>query len=328
MDTTTRNAGLDALRVVGLVAVVVGHTLTDGLTRSLLYPWHVPLFFFLSGYLDRHVPTTAQGAGSPRPLSAEWRTRLRTLLVPYATWLVLFAAAFVPVTAATGGSPVRAAAAVLAGGDHLGKPFSAFWFVTALAAACLLVRLLDRGPAWLPWSVAVAGLGAVAIAPGAVAAVPWSLGVAVPSLVFLLAGRLLRRAAPRLTRPMLWAAGLGTMGVAAVALGSRPLDLKQGDFGVPLAGVLVALCLCTALTLAFQTIGSRLPSWAAQTATSLALVGIGVVLTHSAVIWAAESFVDSVWLVTVLALVVPWAAALALQRTRLAPLALGVSRRR
>jgi acyltransferase len=320
MSPHLRNAGLDAIRVLGIAAVVAGHVFDGDLVRSALYSWHVPLFFFLSGYLWKGDTTHR------RSLRSEWRSRSRSLLVPYAAWLVLISAAFLPWSLRQGGAPIDALRPLL-GGVYIGLPYSAFWFVTALVAATLLLRLLDRFPTWISWAVAVIGLGAAAAAPDAVASVPLSLGVAVPTLVFLLIGRAFRRLEPTLSRPALTSAVLLVVGVGAVCLGSDPLDLKTADFGIPLVGVLVAAILSAGLTLAGTVIGRHLGRRPAELATALAVCGIGVVLAHSAVIWLAGAAIDSRAVVFVLALTLPWALMLALQRTRLAPLLLGVTQK-
>ena len=66
------------LRVVGTVAIVLGHI--EGLKPlpDYVYPWHVPLYFMLSGWLWR--------PGS-RAFGSEVRVRAKTLLLPL--WLQL-----------------------------------------------------------------------------------------------------------------------------------------------------------------------------------------------------------------------------------------------
>src|SRR5206468_10733413 len=86
VPTKSRNAGIDLIRVIGLVAVVGGHVFASSpLARELTYSWHMPLFFLLTGYLwnDR------------RSLRGEWRTRLKSLMLPYAVWVVILVALYV-----------------------------------------------------------------------------------------------------------------------------------------------------------------------------------------------------------------------------------------
>src|SRR6478609_9373400 len=74
-----RSAGIDAVRVVGIAAVIFGHTFRGPLTHEFLYAWHVPVFFFLTGYL--WTPG--------RTLRQEFVNRGLTLGLPYIGWFVV-----------------------------------------------------------------------------------------------------------------------------------------------------------------------------------------------------------------------------------------------
>src|SRR5262245_28525061 len=102
MATSGRSVGVDAVRIVGLVAVVAGHTLGG---RELFYPWHMPLFFFLSGYLWT----------SGRSLPAEVQRRTRSLVVPYLFWLGVIGVLAVARLLAAGRSPWAQLAAMIWG---------------------------------------------------------------------------------------------------------------------------------------------------------------------------------------------------------------------
>lgn len=327
MPTSPRNAGLDLLRVTGIIAVVAGHVDAAEPIRSLVYPWHVPLFFVLSGYLSRPSPTGATRAR--QALRDEWRSRWASLLRPYVAWLVILLALVVVVTLGQGRPVAPALVDPLLGGAYAGAPFSAFWFVTALAVASLAVRVLEAVGA--P-PTAVAGLGLIGLAvgtfaPGILTAAPLSLGLAIPCLFFLAAGRALRVLRGRITRPALTGGILTAAGALAVALGSRPVDLKHADFGTPVAGVLVAVGLSVGLILLAEPLGSGLPPRLGRACTALAEVGIGVVLSHAAVIWLARAATDASWVVFAAATILPFAGSVALRATRLAPVLLGLRRR-
>lgn len=133
-----RSSALDAVRVVGIIAIVVGHVASENLLmRATLYPWHVAVFFVISGYLWKNG----------RPFSDEIRRRTRTLALPYAFWLVVISVPFVALSGRYGSLTGTEALAYVVGGSHLGRPFSAFWFIGALYAACLLLRAIEPFPA-------------------------------------------------------------------------------------------------------------------------------------------------------------------------------------
>lgn len=73
-------ASIDLLRVLGIIAVVATHAFALTPTRRLLlFTWQVPLFFLLSGYFFRF----------DRAFDKDTAARARTLLVPYASWMVV-----------------------------------------------------------------------------------------------------------------------------------------------------------------------------------------------------------------------------------------------
>jgi fucose 4-O-acetylase-like acetyltransferase len=311
---TSRNAGIDAVRVLGIVAVVVGHVSNNTVIRDGIYTWHVPLFFVLAGYFWT----------TDRPLRVEAAKRTRTLLLPYAVWLAIISVVFLPWQAYRGELTPFDAIRPLLGGSYIGMPFSAFWFLSALFIAVLLFRSMQRWPLGVTLVVIVASLGVAYAFPAQVSAIPLGAGVALPSLAFVAAGALIRRVQASIVRPVLVAISLLVGSVAAIASGvSAPLDLKKADFGTPVTSVLVAIAISWALILLGQWLLPRLGSVANETATVLASCGTMVILSHSAVLWMIQLVTDSARLELAVALVVPFAAAMLLRRTRLAPFLLG-----
>ena len=75
---------MDALRLVSIAAVVLGHAYLTDLTFSrYLEIWRMPLFFFLTGYF------WTRG----RPWATDVRGRFRSLMVPYLVWAALMSVA-------------------------------------------------------------------------------------------------------------------------------------------------------------------------------------------------------------------------------------------
>lgn len=315
MVSSSRSAGIDLIRVFGVLAVVAGHVWTTEFTITTLYPWHVPLFFFLTGWFWT--------AG--RPLRAEIQGRWRTLIRPYLGWFVVIGLAWFPwtIASAAASGPLGLVRPFL-GGQYIGRPYSAFWFVTALAVAAVALRVLERYPAWVPWTVAIAAVIVATVSPAVLRLPPASAGTAIAALVFVLSGSVARRWLPRVARPALGGAVCLLIGGIAVALGSRPLDLKRADFGTPALSTVTAVILCCGLVLIGLALDRVVRGRLATEVSRLASVSIAVVLFHAAVIWVTEPVIPAT-LVFVAATVVPWTAALLLDRTRLAPWATGRS---
>ncbi|RAO45684.1 hypothetical protein GAR06_03202 [Micromonospora saelicesensis] len=311
-STTTaagnRSAGVDLLRIVGIAAVVAGHVWSDSLTRASIYTWHVPVFFVLTGYF-----------WSPgRPLGGELRKRWTTLGVPYVVWFLILVAALLAADAATGQVAPGTIGDALYGGTAAVRPFSAFWFVSVLFIAAVAFRWLERFPAAVAWTVAVVGLVMAYLAPGVVTAGPLGLFLVPACLVFVLAGRLLRRLRPRL--PASAGAASLSIGVGFVLLGlNRDLDLKAGDFGSPVLGVLTAILISVGLIRLAEELDLRIGVRASRVISRLAGCGIAVVLSHAGILWVLKTPRSGGVVDLVAALVVPWAFAWIVISTPLGP---------
>ncbi|WP_081978887.1 acyltransferase family protein [Cellulomonas carbonis] len=310
--TRPRSVGVDLVRVLAIVAVVVGHVWDEPTVRSVVHPWHVPVFFVLSGYLWR----------GGRGVREELARRVPTLLVPYVAWLVVILAVVLGVTAARGG-PVALGSVrdALLGGAYAGRPFSAFWFVTALLVTVVAYRVLDGAPRAVVWLVAGTGLLAGHVAGDALAAVPLSVGLALPCLVLVAAGAELARLRPRLAGRTVPFVGLGLVGVGAVAVAagvSAPVDLKQVDLGTPVVSMVVAVTISAGLVLLAEWGTARVGRHTARLVLDLAAAGLMVVLSHALVLWLLGTPHEGRPLDAALALAVPWGVGLLLLRVPIA----------
>lgn len=311
-----RSGAVDFLRVVGIVAVVVGHVApwSSAAIRESVYTWHVPLFFFLSGYLWNHARSVGQ----------EIEKRARSLLVPYAVWLVLIGLWGLSQLNVVHGADIRK---LLLGGWHLRGPMAAFWFVTALFIAVVLLRVLQTLPSWLQWALAMLALIGTSFRPAAVAQLPFSAGVACACLVFVLAGRELKRYRSVIPSPLTVGLVLLAACAAAVFSGwSAFLDLKNARLGTPVVSVLVAIGICTAFVLIAEHLIPLFGNRFNAGVTVMARCGFMVVLTHAVVLVELTKLNVHPLATFIVALGGPWLVALWVLRTPLAPILLGSPR--
>jgi len=296
----TRSTPIDTLRILGICAIVIGHT--TPVARDALFIWHVPLFFFLTGWLWRD-----------RPLRAELGTRFRTLLVPYVWWLAVVGAVFVAVYAIRERSlPLRAVVDAVYGGT-VGRPFTTFWFFSALFVAAVVWRVT---PARARLVVAAAGLAALTFAGPQLSAAPLAVAVGACCVFFVAAGQLAR------TVRLPWQVGavLAVVGVTAAAVDVvAPLDLKYGDVGTPVASVAVSVLICWG---ALVTAEHWVPQ--APWVSSLAAVGTPVILVHPLLLFVLGTG-DGSLVEFVGVLVVSWLIGLGVARTSLRPRLVGAS---
>jgi acyltransferase len=315
MKLQSRSAGIDAIRVAGIAAVIFGHVYSGPLTHQWIYPWHVPLFFVLTGYL--WTPG--------RALDREFRTRSRALAVPYLSWFAIVSCVFLALASLSGTPSVESLIGPLWGGARAAGPYGTFWFVSVLFFTAILYRLVENLP--MPALVGLAGAGLLfsSAAGPTLAGTPLGLGLAAPCLAFILAGRWFRQVEPGVRNPLL-VGGL-LLAAAATATAFLPLaevDIKQGRFGTPVAGVLISVGIAVGFLLVVQ----RIPLGRVISRASLALatVGIAVVLAHPLVITALRMHGLGARWILLAAVIIPWTVALLLRRTPLAAVLLGLPR--
>jgi fucose 4-O-acetylase-like acetyltransferase len=220
-----RDAAADALKGLAMTLVVLGHAVVaiswvyhagPGLVRlaggwwvarelarnvplNFINAFHIPLFAFVSGFLAWRPVV--------RPLLDQLRRRSIGILVPYASWVVVYYFAQVREFSAAGFASYLGLAAV--------DPWAGLWFLYALFMCYVVLLLVQRLPGheWV--------LGVVALAAVLARSFPFSashvlgLGDVLYILPFFAAGYLMAPAAPWIT-DRVWA-------VAAVAAVVSPL---------------------------------------------------------------------------------------------------------
>ncbi|WP_258141920.1 MULTISPECIES: acyltransferase family protein [unclassified Arthrobacter] len=304
-----RAADLDAIRLLGIVAVVVGHVWTSGPLTDALFAWHVPVFFILTGYLWK----------PGRTLRDEVTRRSKTLLVPYVAWLVVLSIAFASVEYLRSGSlPVEALRNAVYGGAFAVRPYSAFWFVPVLFFTAVLCRLLERFPAWVAWATAAVGLAVSVLAGSMMAKAPLGIALAVPCLVFVLVGRGLPEMVRRVRYKAAVGLGLVLAGVALTAGGAvQPLNMKDGDFGTVVLSVVNASAISLGLILVLSALYRVVSPAVNRLTVQLASTGLVVVLTHAFFLYLLNTPASGAIFDAMVALVVPFVLALLVTRSPL-----------
>lgn len=313
-----RSAAVDAVRVLGIVAIVVGHTWPSSVdARAFIGLWRVAAFLFLTGYL---------WSGS-RPFVEDAAHRARALMRPYVFWLLVIGIPLVTFKVEEGHSAINVVGGLLRG-QQIGRPFSAFWFVALLFLSGVVVRAGQAVPRALLWGLAVAGVLAATVWGPEMARTPYSTGMVPVAVFFVLAGQELARRRAQIRRPALLGGALLVVWLVAVHCGVQPLDLKHGVLGTPAVSVLTSLVVSVGSILVAEAGTNRLSHGAQTIITKLASVGIVVLLLHSAVLYVTDNIAGlPLPACFAAALVVPWLVGFGLARTRLSPWAIGRNRR-
>ena len=155
-----RIAYLDVAKGFTILTVILGHTLPAGTLKTLLYSFHMPLFFFLSGYFFK-----------PLRFPSLIRKNARQLLLPYAftsLLLVLFSSLFLflkgRLEEIPGNTTQLFFATLYGSGLDVHTPFfipqiGAIWFLLALFWGFLLLNTLLLLPRPLPLLILLFVLG-------------------------------------------------------------------------------------------------------------------------------------------------------------------------
>lgn len=226
---------IDAAKAIGISLVVLGHS--PGLPReavNLIFSFHMPLFFFLSGLL--HPPA------SQAPAGVLLARRARALLVPYLFFFALSLAYWLATrhlgdrAAKYEGVSVADALSGLVTGrssDLFVNP--ALWFLPCLfVCIALYLPLRRRLPALAVMALAAAVAVLWTAADGWRMRLPWGLDIAWVALVFYAAGDALRGtrwATGRLSGAALALLPLAALAWLLAALQLGRVDLAQANFG-------------------------------------------------------------------------------------------------
>lgn len=274
---TTRELSLDVARGIGIILVVLGHA-WRGLESAgmignpdlfrvidtLIYNFHMPLFFLLSGM-------TFQSLALRRPVGDVAISRVTRLVWPLVLWTYLFAAARL----AAG----DAANAQVSGIDSLLfwplPPRDHFWFLWALFLQHLVVLALIRfvtGPLSAPAWATLAALVVLASSFTPVGLNAWTVGAATYAGAFL-TGLALGQTDWRPVGPTALAlAALTFVGVQAFSFQLAPSLLAQQLLGIALS--LAALAMIHIVTADRRTGPLRLLAW-------LGVSSLGIYLAHT-----------------------------------------------
>ena len=123
-----RNPVFDIMKGVGILAMIAGHTDIPGLLVKVIFAWHMPLFFLVSGYFFR-----------PQSLIEAWRKNISALIIPYLlTAVVMLILCMGYVAMGIDRDIIRAFAAIFIGAGSRGVPMlgeysiGAIWFLLAM----------------------------------------------------------------------------------------------------------------------------------------------------------------------------------------------------
>ena len=229
---------IDCMKGGGILLVAAAHiVLYDTLYRDIIHIFHMPLFFFLSGYL---LKANLDSYGY-------FVKKLKHLIVPYVAFLILLGApSMVKMSmAGEGGTQLLQ---LLAGGKGIGGTMAVLWFVTCLFFTQQVMNfLLAR---WGDVVVAVVVFTGLSISYVNLLYpdfwLPLNLHVVPAAMPYVFLGYLFQRTA--LNGKIVLLAWTGSLiAVIMVLLGIHvEQDMKNNVYGIPYVSLALALCLILA----------------------------------------------------------------------------------
>jgi len=239
---------IDCIKGGGILLVAAAHiVLYDTLYRDIIHIFHMPLFFFVSGYL---LKPDLDSYGY-------FVKKLKHLVIPYCAFLILLGAPSL-VKMSMIGEGGHQLLQLLAGGKGIGGTMAVLWFITCLFFTQQLMNfLLAR------WgNVAVAIIVFIGLSISYVNLrypdfwLPLNIHVVPAAMPYFFLGYLFQRMA--LKGEIVLLAWIGSfIAVAMVLLGIHvEQDMKSNLYGIPYVSFALALC----LILAFMNLNSHLSS--------------------------------------------------------------------
>jgi len=250
-----RDGRIDATRAIAIVLVVLGHARGIPHAYTLLaFSFHVPLFFFISGWV-------AIAYGRPRGDADTWRQLARTLLVPY-VFFFFVAYAYWLLTRDMGAKALRwgerpwwePLAGLLAGNGPGLYVQPALWFLPALFTTALAFHYLRKhlAPGLLAVLAALLAWAWIAGFAPLGMRLPWGLDVLPVSLFFFACGGALAGFGQALPRGRFVGVAL-TLLVASLwlplAWHNGKVDMNRMQFGDSTLLFLLGALLGTAMTM-------------------------------------------------------------------------------
>jgi len=175
---TQRIDWIDCLKGFGMICVVLGHLAPFFPVEKLIYSFHMPLFFFLSGIVTKD---------KKQKLSAVLKKSVSALLVPFVIWDIL--SLIVSLVMMNDDVMTCILRALFIGGLHSWN--APIWFLLVLFQVKILYGILHRShiPDWLT----LIFMTAVSFFVSGLDTLPFMLNLVPVAMVFFLTGVALRK---------------------------------------------------------------------------------------------------------------------------------------
>lgn len=187
---------LDMAKGIAIMVMILGHAPVPEYLRMIIFSFHMPLFMIINGYFIKSYN-----------IKRTFNRSVRTLLIPYVIVCLLSAGICAFIGAESGNAGMLfffKIKAMIGGMSKISTRFLSFDSVWVVCFVCclflarnlyvLLMRLSEKFPVICPWGILVLAFLGYIIGEY-YAFMPWSLDVALVSLIFIGVGNWMRREA-------------------------------------------------------------------------------------------------------------------------------------
>jgi fucose 4-O-acetylase-like acetyltransferase len=223
-----RSKWIDVYKGIGIILVVAGH-IFEGPIRDLIFLFHMPLFFFISGYLYK-----------PKNYFNYFTKKSLSLLTPYFSFLIVFNVLYFFMN---GDVDIYA---IIYGGRKLQGIYAIFWFVTCLFITQQLYNYFYKNYSPKSIFIIMFFLLCFSYVNSLILSefyLPWSLNVVFASLPLFYAGNIYKKKRFNLNYISLFGASLLVI-IFTLLFPQNIYDMKYSMYGIPFVTFISSLILC------------------------------------------------------------------------------------
>lgn len=240
-----RDDTFDVMKGIGIIAMIIGHCQVPRIIGDVIFAWHMPLFFIISGYFYK-----------PSPIKEYTKKNFRALVVPYlitATLMFLFSLLkfyfdeeadiihpFIGIFVASGskGLPML--------GDYF---VGAIWFLLALFWCRVIYNIISEKTSKQISGIIIITIGILSTYIGTKIFIPTDFLQGLSAMVFFYVGHIFRKHDLFKVRPNWLIITLGVLIIIASLLSCNndyPMSMVRCYYSYYPINV-VAACFCTYL---------------------------------------------------------------------------------
>ena len=281
---------VDTCKGLGIYLVVLGHAKINPTLHYFIYIFHMPLFFFLSGYLH----------SINRNLGSYVRRKMLHLLLPYASFLLLlYPIELRHVLLHHGFGPPLSHAifAALWGGNQLRGVYGVFWFLPCLFFTQQIMNFLLANYRFFTVNALVLIALILSYANAQLFpqfSLPLDANVVLAAMPFFYLGFLAKSIKARHPTLILISTSGAALGAYLVHI-SIPIsyDMRAGGYGIPGLSFILAIC-CAACVVGISKLSTAVPALQ-KVLSGLGAASMGIMFIHNGLLlvpylgnWAQE----------------------------------------